>query len=421
MTTKNFISSKAKVVVLIISLLCLYSCIEDYPIVINQNYKNALVVDGKITNLPGPYTIKLSAATSIEDDSYNPVKNATVTISDNEGNTENLSEIEPGKYQTSADGIRGIVGRSYKIIIQTNAGKHYESEFEELLAPIGIESLTANLESPYTPKSQTTSLNIDQDEGYQFYVTTADSEKNQNYYWQLDETWEIRSYYKITRIYDPMGGPNQTGRYYLPESIDTLYYCWKSIENKIFTASTAYLNTSRIINHPLNFVSAQSEMLKYKYSLLLTQYTISEETHNFLNALINQEDGLEGLYTKQPYQIRGNVYNIDNSEEVVLGYFIVASTTERTRLTVARPPEIKSRWIMECEGDDFPVLEGESLRIRLNEGYELYYLTDVTFTAYGGFDGNIPYLTTVETLPPVECIDCTSRGATTIKPDYWDQ
>jgi hypothetical protein len=421
MTTKNFILNNVKVVVLIFSLHSLCSCIEDYPITINQKYENALVVDGKITNLPGPYTIKLSTATSIEDQSFSPFENATVTISDDEGNTEILSETEPGKYQTTAAGIRGIVGRSYKITIQTKAGKHYESEFEELLAPIGIESLTANLESPYSPNLYAPDLNIDHEDGYQFYVTTASSEKDQNYYWQLDETWEIRSYYKPSRIYDPVGGPNHTGRYYIPASIDTLYYCWKSLENKTYTASTVHLNSSKIINLPLNFVSIHSEMLKYKYSLLLTQFTISENAHNFLNELINQEDGLEGLYTKQPYQIRGNVYNIDNTEDAVLGYFIVASTTESARLTVARPAEIQSQWNMNCEGDDFSIYLGQDLTFKLNQGHELKYLAEVTYTAYGGFSGDIPYLKIDETLPPVECIDCTSRGATTIKPDYWDQ
>jgi hypothetical protein len=154
---------------------------------------------------------------------------------------------------------------------------------------------------------------------------------------------------------------------------------------------------------------------------LLTQFTISENAHNFLNELINQEDGLEGLYTKQPYQIRGNVYNIDNTEDAVLGYFIVASTTESARLTVARPAEIQSQWNMNCEGDDFSIYLGQDLTFKLNQGHELKYLAEVTYTAYGGFSGDIPYLKIDETLPPVECIDCTSRGATTIKPDYWDQ
>ncbi len=422
MTIKLLKLHKVAVITMFLSLFFTVSCIEEFDIVVKEDYENRLVIEGKITNLPGPYTVKLSISGSINETEFIPVSSAIVKIIDSDGNSETLSEIEDGVYQTAENGIRGMVGRSYKLFVKTSNEKQYESRFEELLAPVGIESLTANLESPYAKNLYNTDPNTDHDDGYQFYVTTASSDKDKNYYyWQFDETWEIRSFYKPSRIYDPYGGPNHTGRYYTPASIDTLFYCWKSMENKLFTASTAHLNSSKIINLPLNFVSVHSEMLKYKYSLLLTQYTISENAYNFLNELINQEDGLEGLYTKQPYQIRGNVYNINDNEDAVLGYFIVASTTEGARLTVTKPPEIRSRWNMNCKGDDFPILLGQDLQIKLNQGRGPYYLAKVTYTAYGGMSGDIPYLKTDETLPPVECIDCTSRGGVLTKPDYWDK
>ena len=76
----------------------------------------SLVVEGQITDQPGPYTVKL---TRTADYSYKAINlletGAVVSIEDDQGNRETLREQAPGGvYQTRDAGIQGVAGRSYK-------------------------------------------------------------------------------------------------------------------------------------------------------------------------------------------------------------------------------------------------------------------------------------------------------------------
>jgi len=126
-----------------ILFLFLPSCIE--PFYFNKGEApKSLVVDGLITNEPGPYVVYL--ARTSEYNSYyvntEEVGGAIILISDDMGNSEVLTESYiPGIYKTDPDGIRGIPGRFYKIEIETPDGKQYESAPELLSAVPGIDTV----------------------------------------------------------------------------------------------------------------------------------------------------------------------------------------------------------------------------------------------------------------------------------------
>ena len=125
------------------------SCVEEYWPEIDSNSNQLLVVDGKITNFPGPYTVKLSLSSTLLDTAFIPQTLAKVTILDDQGNQEVLIENYPGIYQTSLGGIQGVIGRSYKINIVLNNGNTYESDYEKLLSPVEIEDVLYEQEWNY--------------------------------------------------------------------------------------------------------------------------------------------------------------------------------------------------------------------------------------------------------------------------------
>ncbi len=95
------------------------SCISPYQ-PDTQSIGRALVVEGLITDQPGPYAVNLTQTADYTYSGLNLlVSGATVTLSDNAGNREVLREVSAGYYQTAATGIRGTAGRSYKIAIRT--------------------------------------------------------------------------------------------------------------------------------------------------------------------------------------------------------------------------------------------------------------------------------------------------------------
>jgi hypothetical protein len=85
------------------------SCIERVDYDIPDSYADDLVIDGVITNEPGPYVVKISKVIKIDDTSPLgiPVDVNRITIYDNEGTAEVLTYVKPGTYQTDPNGIRG--------------------------------------------------------------------------------------------------------------------------------------------------------------------------------------------------------------------------------------------------------------------------------------------------------------------------
>lgn len=82
-----------------------------------------LVIEGNVTDQPGPYTVQLTKTVNFsESNTFPGVSGATVTIADNVGNTETLNETSPGIYQTST--LQGTPGRTYTLTVVAE-GKTY--------------------------------------------------------------------------------------------------------------------------------------------------------------------------------------------------------------------------------------------------------------------------------------------------------
>jgi hypothetical protein len=118
-------------------ILIITSCTERIDIELDDTYTR-LVVYGTVTTDTTSHFIDLSATTSYYYNEAPPrVTGASVEISDNLGNLEQLTEIEPGRYATSDD-FAAIVGRIYTLRIdlqeEINGHKTYmaESEVKEI-------------------------------------------------------------------------------------------------------------------------------------------------------------------------------------------------------------------------------------------------------------------------------------------------
>ncbi|MFC5270231.1 DUF4249 domain-containing protein [Adhaeribacter terreus] len=77
-----------------------------------KDSESRIVIEGNLSDQPGPYTVKLSRSVGFNDPNVFPaITNATVIISDNTGNIDTLAEAEPGTYLTKT--LQGVPGRNY--------------------------------------------------------------------------------------------------------------------------------------------------------------------------------------------------------------------------------------------------------------------------------------------------------------------
>lgn len=365
-------------------LVSLSSCVEEFQPKLDDT-DPLLVIDGKITNQPGPYTIKLSRSTGLDIQDVEVVSGADVRIQEENSGEVLLEEIAPGSYQTEANALQGQIGKSYKLKINIQ-GEEYESDYELLKKPTAIAFVEPRFEY------QATFAAPEEVPGFQFYITTDQSTFKEDYYlWKLEGTYKYHSSLLIHYVYN--------GSFQEFENHDTLHTCYKTYDiGGVFTAGTENLNVAQVVDKALYFLPAVDDRLSVRYSLLTTQYSLSKEAYEFWKQVEIQSAGGESLYTTQPYQIRGNVRNVNNADEAVLGYFTVAGVSQN-RVFVDKPYEANI-FMEDCVPDPM----GLMIIYDLPPEYWPIYLP-------GGEDG----LGWVEP----ECMDCQLLGGYLEKPSFW--
>lgn len=369
-----------------------YSCIDEYFPEVGQKYEQILVVDGMITNQPPPYTVKLSYSTRLERPEFTPAMGFEVQIADDLGNIEYLVEYEPGIYQSATTGMVGTAGRKYRLLLHSPQGESYTSAFELLEQPVEIDSVYAEVEYQEDPEY------LHDLEGLRFYVDTKETPADSSYFlWKLDGTYQYTANYYIKYVFDGQMKPFT--------QYDSLYTCWHTYRvPEIFTVQTANLSEPYVRRFPLHFVNTQDRKLSIRYSLLTRQIRITREAHTYWNELKKQNDNAGSLFPTQPFQIQGNITNIAETDELVLGYFMAGGESQKRTFT-NRPTSLQFYYLIDCAlitEDIYTIL------FLWRDQWPLYLPAAYSETGQG------PVVPVSQT-----CTNCTASGGTIIKPEFW--
>jgi hypothetical protein len=365
----------------LILLFLLYGCVTEFvPEVMEE--EELLVVEGLITDQPGINTIKLSKSLPVGQKSdARPMTGCMVTLSDDLGNVYPLNETAAGTYVTDSITFKGTVGRFYTLQIATNEDNNsltYESSPMEMKPVPPVDSVYYEkkaIEEPYE--------NFKGIDACEIYLDTYDPENRCRYFrWDFSETWVLRLLFPVENI-----------------------KCWISDKsNTIDIKNTTSLEESRIVRHPVAYISNVTDRLKTKYSILVNQYSLNEDEYLFWERLQNLTVQVGGLYDIIPSSIPSNLRCIEKPDEKVLGYFSVSAKKSK-RIFIQ---------------DTF-------------EGIINAYNDCITDTIYGDYDPPELYISLWPLIdhPPQfgsprmrvlsddkGCADCTVRG-TTEKPDFW--
>jgi hypothetical protein len=290
------------VIIICLSLVIADGCLTPYNPEITK-YNKALVVDGLLTNIPGTCKVDLSRTYPYDNRHGSSEKGAQVKIVDDIGNEIRFTDNDDGHYLPEDKDFAGKIGKKYKISILTAEGEVCESGFEELKEPVDIE----NLYYEYHDKGNG-------NQGLQVYIDTYDRLKASFYYaWDYEETWEFWVPYASTSDY-------------LPE----IKICYNDVSSrKLLIESTKDYTEDKVMGFPLYFIGNNTNRLSVKYSVLVRQYILSESTYRFFKnlKLINENSGT--LFDPTPVSITGNVHNVHNAENPVLGNFQVSGASEK--------------------------------------------------------------------------------------------
>lgn len=286
--------------------LLLLSCVTEFqPDTVSL--PPSLVVEGQITDQPGPYTVKL---TRTADYSYKAINlletGAVVSIEDNQGNRETLREQAPGGvYQTRDGGIQGVAGRSYKLVVQTKAGTRYESVPEVITAAPPILKLYTEYRNEQVPNTAV------RKQGWDVYLDAKDPETPGNYY-----RWEWTHYEAISVCQKTLlrSGTAYTGIYCCTP-------CWdisRCYINCINVNSDANIN-GQAISRQLIMRAPYTSLSPYYVEV--EQQALSRGAYEFWKSVRALVNNTGGLFDAAPQTVRGNIRCISDPNRVVYGYF----------------------------------------------------------------------------------------------------
>ncbi len=122
----------------IVSVILL-SCQKVIPIDLNS-VSPIVVFEGNVTNLPGPYYVRISKTVNFDESNVFPkVSGAKVVISDTLGNVDTLKETSTGSGVYSTSRLQGVPGRTYTFTAVVE-GVEYKA-VSSMPIPVNIDSL----------------------------------------------------------------------------------------------------------------------------------------------------------------------------------------------------------------------------------------------------------------------------------------
>ncbi len=328
-------------------ILIVAACVDPFSLdKIGAN--SVLVIEGSITDKPGPYEVKLFHSFMPDTllNNYLPESGAVVTIHDNVGNSEVLTEVKPGIYNTSPFGITGIVGREYHIKIITSKGKIYESSPDKM-EPNGI------IDSVYFEYSSTKIKNPDPKilveydlEGFNIFMNARGNPLGNNYFrWIWEGTYKIHTWPELR--YKSILYPN--GREAdIPDPVPCSGYvsvnttqlvqvgpcmccnCWVSeYEKKPLISDNQFVLDNRFTRINLAFVRITNEHFYDKYHINVQQRSLTKAALDFWRAIRAQKEGATSLFQPPSGKIIGNIISKDGSDKP-LGIFYASSVSEKS-------------------------------------------------------------------------------------------
>jgi hypothetical protein len=113
---------KVKIILTFSIVLLFLSCKKTVTLKLN-NVPPAIVIQGEVTDAPGPYTVTINQPVDFyANNTFPPISGATVTITDGHGVADLLTETSPGTYSTHT--LVGIQGFTYTLTAEVQ-GQHY--------------------------------------------------------------------------------------------------------------------------------------------------------------------------------------------------------------------------------------------------------------------------------------------------------
>ena len=396
---------------ILIFLLCAWaaaSCIYDFDPQIDGEGGYMIVsgdlVIGTVCSVQLSYSWSLVDTSATEQERMQILYSSQMHVEDSKGGRyDNLGAYWGGSWSPIYSGpaarfdlTEADPSLEYRLVIENSKGT-YASSWSRAMSPGVIDGLS------YRINNAGTHLDI-------LVSTHGDRTEDAYFRWTATENWEYHSdalsLYKVEReglfpdyVYSLVPFDND----------ENIYYCWSSgTRSEIMTASTADLTEDRLVDHLLFSVPKTDDRLSILYAVSVQQTRISGEAYRYWETMRKGSSDVGGLFSPEPTEFRGNVVNLDNPKELVLGYVDVESVVNDTLF-------VDNNVIRFYRSARAPLPAPDTLNTP--DDWKLAYN-----------QGKLPGVDVYDEMTgrligyewwPARCVDCRYRGGTKNKPTWW--
>ena len=381
----------------------LSSCIEEYQIKESALLaEKQIAIQGRITSgdksiVYLSYTQALGSKEKAES-----VLNAKVMIVGQNGYQSSIAEfdMENDFYWIDTEDLP--TNTLYALHVEAD-GKTFQSEFQALMETPDID------EVKYEEKDESISIRL---------LTLGNKNHSSHYLWTYEEDWEFHAPVDINSI---SGIPYYAKNIYqlgFSGEYNPYYYCWgHNTSAYIHIYSTENLEANKV-NIELFEIPANDVRISYIYSVLVKQWSLSDEAYKYYRTLKQYTEEGSGLFAPMPSLLKGNITCTSNPELNVQGYVLAASLkTKRIFIHRSDFTKIHPEYDGGCSSET-PDLSNKYWTSIWGEAIEKKGAVAITTNGY--FQPSLNPNFGESTLYSKECVDCRSvEGATKKRPDFW--
>ena len=414
----------------VISILFLiigtYSCVEKYEPKTSV-FESVLVVESTITNELKKQQVKLSRTIPIDSIIPDSEKDALVRIKTATGDVYDFTEVEAGLYESDVP-FQAEPNVAYQLFITTASGESYQST-EEKITPI------APIENVYAERP-----NIEGTLGAQVYVDSQENPQAKYFRYEYEETYKIVTPFIITHDLilsdiEDAGTPFLEYKMNVQPITIEKHICYDTAINSKLILSSLDNNISNV-GIPIRFLPSTDFMLRERYSILVRQYVQNINEYKFYK-ILSKFNGIGNLLSEiQKGYILGNIKNVNNAKDNVVGFFGVDSYSEKRIYSNYNDFSFeKSDYFVYCTNESFVnftdnPLDYEELGCQpcnpqvLNEREIIFdaargfYNNPELLNWWFGIDSHGNSYVRMISFVKSECGNC-STFASNVRPDFW--
>jgi len=334
-------------VVCLFLLFFAFGCVDRLFYDIAMSSKFGLSISGHITDNGGPHRVSVFRNFDVEsrDSLKTGVSAKSVVITDADGNSANLSQVASGIYETKVNDIVGKVGGIYKVTVELEDGRVYESTPDTL--PVG--GVIDNAYYKYADRPVV--------DGYIYeYEIYANSKTNAD----LSKTffmWSNKVTYKSTtkpeleylvnppcyrqlaspyycNLVSPCTGLKNVGNNFLfvPEYVGPCECCtcWYDQYNRSIVLNDVYPSIDGVLsNIPVDKIEQTGWNMMYKMRVEISMNSLSKQGYRFWKALRDQREATTNIFQPITGKIPGNIIQTKGTTVPAEGIFYGTSLSQK--------------------------------------------------------------------------------------------